>query len=264
MTNASKSIHAPICEKGEAACQPPKFWYNKTDLFDSLDDWRFMVGELIESDLVKYILDNQIQPGDRLPPLTELSSEIGVSVGKLREQLELMRGMGFVSVQPRLGIRRESFDFYPAVSKSLLFGLATGEAAFDQFSQLRQTIETNMWSDAVSRLTDEDIEKLEKLVGQAWVKLRDHPAHVPNGEHRELHLTFFHRLNNPFVQALLKAYWDAYDLTELTRFADYQYWIDVWKYHEQIVKAVREGDIECGQRLLIEHFQLLPTVTIPS
>ena len=223
-----------------------------------------MISDSFDSDLIKYILDNQIQPGERLPPLTELSDEIGVSVGKLREQLELVRGLGFVSVQPRLGIRRESFDFYPSVCKSLLCGLASGEASFEQFSMLRQTIEASMWSDAVSRLTIEDIEMLEGLVGDAWLKLRGHPVHIPNGEHRQLHLTLIHRLNNPFVQALLTAYWDAYDLTELTRFADYQYWIDVWNYHERIVKAVREGDIESGLRLLIEHFQLLPTVTIPT
>ena len=226
-----------------------------------MDDWRLIINELIESDLVKYILDNQVQPGERLPSLTELSSEIGVSVGKLREQLELIRGLGFVSVQPRLGIRRESFDFYPAVCKSLLFGLSSGEASFEQFSLLRQTIETNMWFEAVSRLTDKDINKLEELVREAWAKLRDNPVHIPNEEHRELHLTLFHRLNNPFVQALLRAYWDAYYLTELTRFADYQYWIDVWNYHERIVMAVREDELECGQRLLVEHFQTLPTVS---
>lgn len=223
-----------------------------------------MISDKIESDLIRYILDNQVQAGDRLPPLTELSDEIGVSVGKLREQLELVRGLGFVSVQPRLGIHRESFDFYPAVRKSLLFGLASGEASFQQFSQLRQTLEASMWSDAVSRLTLEDIRNLDELVGEAWIKLREQPIHIPNGEHRQLHLTFFQRLNNPFVQAIIRAYWDAYDLTELTRFADYQYWIDVWNYHERIVKAIREGDIDCGQQLLIEHFQLLPTVTMPT
>ena len=121
-----------------------------------------------------------------------------------------------------------------------------------------------MWSDAVSRLTLEDIRNLDELVGEAWIKLREQPIHIPNGEHRQLHLTFFQRLNNPFVQAIIRAYWDAYDLTELTRFADYQYWIDVWNYHERIVKAIREGDIDFGQQLLIEHFQLLPTVTMPT
>ena len=216
------------------------------------------MNELRESDLLRYLVVKKVKPGDRLPPLPDLSQEIGISTGKLREQLEVARTFGFVSVQPRLGTRREEFDFYPAVHTSLLFGLTAGEATFDQFSQFRQNIESSMWSEAVNRLLPQDKEQLETLVSEAWRKLRGSPIHIPNGEHRQLHLTIFSRLDNPFVQALLTAYWDAYELSELTRFAEYQYWIDVWNYHERIVEAIKQNRINEGQRLLVEHFQLLP------
>jgi DNA-binding FadR family transcriptional regulator len=71
-------------------------------------------------------------------------------------------------------------------------------------------------------------------------------------------------MDNPFVLGILQAYWDAYEATELTRFADYQYWLDVWTYHDRIVQAIEADEIEEGRRLLIEHFQLLPTVTMPD
>ena len=106
------------------------------------------LGININSELLTYLIDEDLEPGERLPALTELSEELDVSVGKLREQLELARQLGFVSVRPRLGTRREPFTFYPAVRISLMFGLATGEANFTQFSQLRQTIEANMWHQA--------------------------------------------------------------------------------------------------------------------
>lgn len=218
----------------------------------------------VNSELLIYLIDKELGPGARLPALTELSEELGVSVGKLREQLEVARQLGFVSVRPRLGTRREPYSFYPAVRTSLMFGLATGEANFAQFSQLRQTIEANMWHQSVTELLDEDKHLLHKLLSQAKEKLHGSPVHIPNGEHRDLHLTIFCRLNNPFVQALLQAYWDAYEATELTRFADYQYWLDVWDYHERIVEAICQGDFEGGRQILIEHFQLLPTVTLPT
>ena len=223
-----------------------------------------MLRNNVNSELLIYLIDEELEPGARLPALTELSEELGVSVGKLREQLELARQLGFVSVRPRLGTRREPYSFYPAVYTSLMFGLATGEANFSQISQLRQTIEANMWHQAVTELLEEDKEHLHKLLARAREKLYGSPVHIPNGEHRELHLTIYRRLNNPFVQALLQAYWDAYEATELTRFADYQYWLDVWNYHERIVEAICQGDFDRGQQILIEHFQLLPTVTLPT
>jgi DNA-binding FadR family transcriptional regulator len=222
-----------------------------------------MAGEQY-SELVQYLVEEGFSPGERLPALTELSDELDLSVGKLREQLEVARQLGFVSVRPRLGTRREAYDFYPAMRTSLMFGLATGEARFEQFSQLRQMVEANMWSEAVARLTAGDKAHLRDLVTCAWQKLRGRPVHIPNGEHRELHLTFFCRLDNPFVSGILQAYWDAYEATELTRFADYQYWLDVWTYHDRIVEAIEAGEIEEGRRLLMEHFQLLPTVTMPE
>jgi len=215
----------------------------------------------LDSDFLKYLIQHHINPGDRLPTLNEIGADMGVSVGTLREELAVARGMGFVSVRPRVGIQRECFDFAEAILPAVLFGLATGEASFAQISRLRRSIETSFWDEAVVLLTPEDKTTLRRLVDSAWAKLRGEPIHIPNGEHRALHLTIFGRLDNPFVQGLLVAYWDAYDASELTRFVRYQYWIDVWNYHEQIVDALCAGDFERGRRLLNEHFALLLTTS---
>lgn len=223
-----------------------------------------MLTERLGSELLRYLAAQAVGPGRRLPALTELSAEMGVSVGKLREQLEVARHLGVVSVRPRLGTRREAFDFYPAVAASLLFGLATGEATFEHFSRLRRTLEASFWPEAVRQLTPADKERLGDILARAWAKLRGDPVHIPNGEHRELHLTIFSRLDNPFVQGLLRAYWDAYEATELTRLADYGYWLNVWNYHQQIVEAICAGDFGRGREILVEHFKLLPTLTVPK
>lgn len=213
----------------------------------------------LDSDFLKYLIDNRVEPGERMPTLNEISSELGISVGKLREQLEVARALGFVSVRTRKGIQRQPFEFKPAILISLLFSLGTGETQFKQFSAVRQAVEQSMWHEAVTHLTLKDKQELFEVVEQAWQKLRSHPVHVPNGEHRQFHLKIFSRLENPFVQGLLEAYWDAYEASELTRFVNYQYWIDVWTFHERIVEALDKNDFDQGLILLTEHFCLLPT-----
>lgn len=214
------------------------------------------------SDFLRYLSQHSSDPGERLPTLSDIGAEMGVSVGKLREELAVARGLGFVSVRPRLGIQREPFDFSQAVLPGILYGLATGEASFDHFSKLRQTLEANFWDEAVHLLTPDDKALLKELVGRAWSKLRDSPIHIPNEEHRLLHLTIFGRLPNPFVQGLLIAYWDAYDASELTRYMGYDYWLRVWQYHEQIVEALEQDKNAEGQQLLVEHFKMLPTTSL--
>lgn len=215
----------------------------------------------LHSRFLTYLIHCQIEPGQTLPPLNEISRELDMSVGKLREQLEVARTYGLVSVKPRVGIQRMPYTFSPALLPAVLFGLASGEASFTQFSRLRQAIEREFWDDAVILLTDADKADLVRLVESAWSKLRGTPVHVPNQEHRQLHLSIFKRLDNPFVQGMLQTYWDAYESSELTRFMRYEYWTDVWTYHENIVNALQQGEFEQGKQLLIQHFALLPDVS---
>lgn len=215
--------------------------------------------EQLDSDFLKYIIAHHVNPGDRMPALTDIGEDMGVSVGKLREELSVARGMGVVSVRPRVGMQREPYDFAQAVLPSVLFGLATGEAQFAQFSRLRREVEAAFWSEAVVLLTPDDKQRLRDLVDKAWAKLRGNPVHVPGAEHRQLHMTIYSRLDNPFVQGLLRAYWDAYEASEFTRFVRYQYWVEVWNYHDRIVSAIESGEYDLGRQLLVEHFSLLQT-----
>lgn len=219
-----------------------------------------MLTDRLDSSFLRYLATHNGATGEsQLPPLNVISGELGISVGKLREQLEVARQMGLVSVKPRVGIQREPFDFQQVIQQGTLFGLVTGEASFAQLNQLRQAVEIGCWPTAVVLLTPADKQKLRHIITAAWQKLRGEPIHVPNSEHRQLHLTIYSRLDNPFVHGILHTYWEAYRASELTRYTRYQYWVDVWTYHEQIVEAIENDNHEQGLNLLIEHFSLIRT-----
>jgi DNA-binding FadR family transcriptional regulator len=217
----------------------------------------------VESEFLSYLVRQGFAPGERLPSLVELSNEIGISVGKLREQLEVARMLGLVEASPRRGIVRTEYSFRPPVRLSLLTALALDRHAFDQFSGLRVHLETAYWDEAVGMLTEADMEHLRGLVALAFAKLDQPRIQIPYAEHRELHLTIFRRLNNPYVVGLLEAYWDAYEAVELNTYADYHYLREVWEYHGRIVEAICTGDVALGKQLLIEHMQLLSKRGIP-
>lgn len=204
-----------------------------------------------------YLLHQAYQPGDRLPSLTELSGQIGISVGKLREQMEVVRMLGLIEASPKRGIIRTKYEFLPAVQLSLLTALEIDRHYFDAFSNLRSHLELAYWDEAVVRLTEEDKAELCALVEAAKQKLNQQRIQIPFSEHRQLHLTIFHRLNNPFVVGLLEAYWAGYEAVELNTYADYSYLTRVWEYHERIVDAICRGDFVTGKKLLAEHMKLL-------
>jgi DNA-binding FadR family transcriptional regulator len=216
-----------------------------------------MILSQLDSDFLRYLLANGHTPGDRLPSLNEISATTGMSVGKLREQFEVARALGLVDASPRRGIVRTGYDFLPAVRLSLLVALAIDPGYFAAFSGLRAHLETAYWDEAVVLLTEADKERLRELVRSAWDKLSVPRIQIPFQEHRELHLTIYRRLANPFVVGILEAYWDGYEAVELNTFADLGYLQAVWRYHEAIVAAISAGEVVEGKRLLVEHMQLL-------
>jgi len=216
-----------------------------------------MIASKIDSDFLRYLVNNGYRPGDRLPPLQTLKAQLGLSMSKLREQLEVARHLGLVEVKPRSGTHCAEYSFLPAIKHSLLFALAVDSNLFSSFSALRHHVEVSFFSEAVSELTDEDKAALKHLVQAAQHKLDGVPIRIPHQEHRSLHLGIFQRLDNPFVQGLLEAYWVAYEAVELNVYADIHYLREVWDYHAQIVDGITNGDINSARRALVEHTELL-------
>jgi DNA-binding FadR family transcriptional regulator len=211
----------------------------------------------LDSGFLRYVISQNGGPGTRLPSLEEISAETGISVSKLREQLEVARALGLVEASPRRGIHCLPYSFMPAVRLSLMVALSIDRRAFYAYSTLRIHLEAAFWDEAVALLTDADKGHLGELVAAALAKLNQGRIQIPHAEHRAFHLTIFGRLENPFVLGLLEAYWDAYEAVELNTYADYAYLQEVWSYHERISKALGAGDFAAGKELLVEHMQLL-------
>lgn len=198
--------------------------------------------------------DNQKR---RIPSLNVLSAEKNVSVATLREQLGVARALGLVEVRPKTGIRRLDYTFSPAVFESLAYAIAVDRSYFEQFSKLRKQVEIAFWFEAVEHLTAEDKAELQQLVEQAWKKLHADPIRLPHKEHRDLHMTFFRRLDNVFVQGVIESYWEAYEEVGLARYEGLAYLEEVWDYHRRIVEALCVGDYPLSHQLMIDHMELI-------
>ncbi len=209
------------------------------------------------SELMHYLAERQLTAGERLPAIQELARELGVSTGKLREQLEVSRQLGLVEIRPKTGIRLRPLDFFPGIWLSLRYALGLDPRVFEQYEMLRNHLEASFFLEAARLLKPEDKGYLLDLITRAWQRLQGDPIQIPHAEHRELHLTIYRRLDNPFLQGLLEAYWEAYETVGLNVYADYGFLHEVWTYHDRMVQQILQGDYEAAQRTLIEHTALL-------
>lgn len=213
----------------------------------------------LDSDLLNYIVRQGFQPGDRLPTISELQDQenLGISVSKVREQLEVARALGLVEVRSKTGTRLKEYSFTPAARLSLFYALATDLRYFELFSEVRTHLEMAFWHEACALLAEADKQEMRGYVEAARAKLSESRVRIPHEEHRAFHLTVFKHLKNPFVLGLLEAYWDAYEAVELNRYIEYSYLQQVWDYHTRILDAICAGDFDAAQKAFLEHTQLL-------
>jgi DNA-binding FadR family transcriptional regulator len=209
------------------------------------------------SELLKYLASIPEGGEQRIPPLSELSIQLGISVATLREQLEVARLMGIVEIKPKAGIHKNAYMLKPALSASLSYGIETNSSLFIHLANLRKHLETAYFIEAVQLLSTSDIEYLASVTKRAHEKIRSIPPQLPNVEHRELHLGIYKRLNNPFVLNILEVYWDLYRATGLEIYPEMTYIDRVWQYHQRIVDAIRQGNPNLGLQILIEHMDLI-------
>ncbi|MBL7201934.1 MAG: FadR family transcriptional regulator [Anaerolineae bacterium] len=220
-----------------------------------------MTQDLLSHSILQYIIDEELagQDGEpaKLPPMDKLARELGVSRGKLREDLIAAQACGVVEMRPGDGTYVRPFDFYTIIRPAVLYSIACNRQNFDRFYRLRARLEISFWEDAVRALERPELERLERILERAERKLRGRPVVIPHREHRDLHVLFFSRLDNPFAQGLLKAYWDAYEAVGLHRYFEFSYYERMWSSHRAMVEAVSSGRYQEGREILVQHFTLL-------
>jgi len=209
------------------------------------------------SELFRYLIKLKNNNEVRLPPLKELSAELGISVASLREQLEVARSMGIIEASPRKGIYILDYSFRQSIWQSLLYAMSIDSKYFKDYADLRKQIEAAFWHQAVEILNKDDFKILQSLVNRAVDKLNHQPIQIPHQEHRQLHLTIYRKLNNTFVNGILEGYWDTYELFGLNVYTDLAYYKEVWSYHQKIVDALESGNYETGYQALVAHMNLL-------
>ncbi|MDF1514613.1 MAG: FCD domain-containing protein [Anaerolineae bacterium] len=195
----------------------------------------------------------------KLPSIGTLAKELGISHGKLREDLLAAQAYGMVELRPGDGTYIRPFDFYAAIRPAVIYGIACDKHNFDKFYRLRAQVEVGFLEEAAKKLQPEDFEKLHKITRRAETKLNSQPIEIPHREHRIFHMLVFSRLNNPFVLGLLQAYWDGYETVELHRYFDISYYEQMWDYHKQIVSLLQSGDYQQSRKVLVDHFGILET-----
>ncbi|PKN84099.1 MAG: hypothetical protein CVU46_15180 [Chloroflexi bacterium HGW-Chloroflexi-8] len=209
------------------------------------------------SDFLRYLAKRANCGNDRLPSLSVLSRELGISVASLREQLEIARVLGFVEIRPKTGIKWLPYNFANSILVSSAYAIEISSQYFDQFRDLRNHLESVYFFEAVTSLRNNDIERLFIIIENAETKIKSNPPRTPHIEHRDWHLLLFSHIENVFLNGILSVFWDIYENQGYAFVSDMVYLSNVWSYHKKITEQIALQNYSDAYQAFLEHKDLI-------
>lgn len=215
--------------------------------------------DLIVDEVKRWIVAEQMKPGDRLPSERELIEMFASSKGTIREALKSLEVQGLISVKtgPKGGAVVESVTLDRATQllrNYLHFRHPNGA----QLYGLRKLIEPRLAVSVVGKLTDEDFQAMEETV-----RLCDHPPASWEERRRqriaelEFHNILVARSEDPLLALICRFLNDlvldivVYKKVFLPEQTDFSK--SNLDYHRRLIEAFRRADADEVGRLMHDH-----------
>jgi GntR family transcriptional repressor for pyruvate dehydrogenase complex len=163
--------------------------------------------------MLKTILSEQLQPGDRLPSERELGEQFGVSRTVVREAVRALVAKGLIEVRSGSGLRVAAVDASAVRESMSLYIQGSSNLDYPKVHEVRAMLEVQMAGLAAERRSKADIERLAEACGRMEAASKD--VELAARADVEFHREIAKATHNDLYLVMLDAIGDA--LVEIRR-----------------------------------------------
>jgi GntR family transcriptional regulator, transcriptional repressor for pyruvate dehydrogenase complex len=209
--------------------------------------------------LRRFILSEGLHAGDALPSERELSDILSVSRNIVREALTVLVAEGLIIKKPGSGIFVTDFD--PAiVTPQVAVNIDYDASQRHALSEARAAVELGAVELIVSRITDEQIDELERVNRELMQKLQHNRSSVPHDI--DFHTILFRATQNQVLMDLIPLLVEYFRLSVAQLPAIIRHnEARISEEHMRIIDGLRRRDVEATRQALLLHLD--PTGTSP-
>ncbi|MGD9998572.1 MAG: FadR/GntR family transcriptional regulator [Ilumatobacteraceae bacterium] len=211
------------------------------------------VADLAVAEIERYIRDNQLRAGHRLPPERVFIEQLGISRSSVREALRVLATTGRIEVRHGDGTYVAE-PFGSARDEATRLFDATEEHALRNLIETRLGIELAASTAAAMRGTDDDFDRLERMLDDYERALRNDPGFI--WEPLTFELAIIEITGNSWlheVELLLREAWLSLSAGLRSSVARHNEWL---AEHRAILASLRSRNVAQVQRMVIGHVSL--------
>jgi GntR family transcriptional repressor for pyruvate dehydrogenase complex len=228
------------------------------------------------SDLMDFMRRKGYGPGDRLPPIRELSATLGFGRNAIRDGLLEAQTRGFVKIEPRLGVFVQAVDpasrtdgLAPALEKVL----TQEEQNLFHLVDARLLVEVELAGEAARTRRPEDLLPLRQALQAVLESRGDRLAFIKTDE--AFHLAIARIPGNRVLLAFLQSVWRMLQPAKQNLLLSAENRGRTDREHQELFQSIVAGDAERaravmhshigqGRSLLLEYARTLPRLTEPG
>jgi len=209
--------------------------------------------ESVIEQIMELIKNNELKPGDKLPPERELAEKLSISRGSLREAFRVLESRGFIKSKPGGGryireIRKNGLNN----TKNIILSLE--KSSILELLEAREIFEVKIAEIAAQRATAEDTELIEQVLNKMneEEELKDDKKTESD---TEFHLAIARASHNFVFTNIIQLH---LDLLKGTREKTQQIpgrREERWHEHQAILQAIKEHDRKRAGETMLKHLK---------
>lgn len=197
----------------------------------------------------KYIMNNNLVAGDKLPTEQALCEMFGVSRNVLREAVKTLEIMGVIKSAQGIGIVIQEYNLDFLFQQTFYFLVSDSKELIHEILDIRKTLELGFAEKAFHAVSAEQIVKLREITDQMGLKYLKQVAFYD--EDVQFHVTLFGPVKNRTLNAILLATWEVdsnFNVEEKVKH------LEVYKNHVEMVDALEKRDLDRFMKAIYIHF----------
>ena len=211
---------------------------------------RQRVSDEIVDQVRNFISEGKLKPGDRLPPERELIKEFGVSRPSIREALNSLVAQGFLEVKQGNRTFVKSITSEKLQDPFSLLIKADTQKIFDLI-EVRKAMEAWGAFYAAQRVTEEDIERLEEIIGKMKGALDE--GRSWEKQDADFHLALAQATHNTIQTHMMFTIYDLLRESVARVFRDQKKTKTLFQQHCQIFNAIKNRSPDKAREKVLEH-----------
>jgi GntR family transcriptional repressor for pyruvate dehydrogenase complex len=224
---------------------------------------RLNLKDIVVEKLHKYIVDKQLQPGDRFLNEKEIIHLVGVSRTVVREALQALEAVGVLQIKPGDGIFVYESSMRHLV-KQFAFRWSRDQTRMLELLETRLMLELSAIDLVVKRGITKatfKIEQLNELDDNIEQMARAIERNQPIiNEDIDFHRILFKLTGNQTFYELSEVITQYFDEVRLTRLSEEKGYGQTLIEHQQIVSCIKQKDSEGAKKVMIKHLSPLKEI----